>query len=176
MLTHCYLQLFCAFVSLLVRHYIHNFGFNSNFLNFPQTTDGYVLRVFTIGTTKRRPNQIRQTSYAQAGHVRLLRKLMVRTINKEVSSSDIKAFTLKLSTEVIGRSIERQSQSIYPLQNVLVRKVKVIRAPKADLNRLMELHGGIEAIEKFEADAAAAGVPVERVEETEAVEAVEESA
>lgn len=30
---------------------------------------------------------------------------------------------------------------IYPLQNVAVRKVKVLKAPKFDLTKLMEVHG-----------------------------------
>ena len=30
---------------------------------------------------------------------------------------------------------------IYPLQNVYIRKVKVLKAPKFDLTKLMEVHG-----------------------------------
>lgn len=30
---------------------------------------------------------------------------------------------------------------IYPLQNVAIRKVKVLKAPKFDLTKLMEVHG-----------------------------------
>ena len=30
-----------------------------------KTTDGYLLRLFSIGFTKKRPNQIRKTCYAQ---------------------------------------------------------------------------------------------------------------
>jgi hypothetical protein len=32
-------------------------------------------------------------------------------------------------------------QGIYPLQNVAIRKVKVLKAPKFDLTKLMEVHG-----------------------------------
>ena len=34
-----------------------------------KTTDGFVLRVFCIGFTKKRQNQIRKTSYAQTAQV-----------------------------------------------------------------------------------------------------------
>ena len=30
---------------------------------------------------------------------------------------------------------------IYPLQNVYIRKVKILRAPKFDVTKLMEVHG-----------------------------------
>lgn len=34
----------------------------------------------------------------------------------------------KLVPEVIGREIEKSCQGIYPLQNVFVRKVKILKA------------------------------------------------
>lgn len=40
-----------------------------------------------------------------------------------------------------GKEIEKACQGIYPLQNVHIRKVKVLRAPKFDLTKLMEVHG-----------------------------------
>lgn len=44
-----------------------------------------------------------------------------------------------------GKDIEKACQGIYPLQNVYVRKVKVLRAPKFDLTKLMEVHGDYTA-------------------------------
>ena len=134
-----------------------------------KTADGYVLRVFTTASTKRRPNQQRVSSYAQTRQVYQIRKKMVEIVNKEVAASDISQLVIKLSTETIGRQIEKQTQAIYPLQNVLVRKVKVLRAPKADLGRLVELHGGVEHIKDFEAQLEMAGVTVDRPAEEEAV-------
>ena len=42
-----------------------------------KTTDGYTLRLFALAFTKRRPNQIRKTSYAQSSQIRSIRKKMV---------------------------------------------------------------------------------------------------
>jgi len=42
---------------------------------------------------------------------------------------------------VIGKEIEKACQGIYPLQNVFVRKVKVLKSPKFDAHKLTELHG-----------------------------------
>jgi small subunit ribosomal protein S3Ae len=49
-----------------------------------KTTDGYVLRIFVIGFTKRAPNQIKKTTYAKASRVRQIRAKMVEIIQKEV--------------------------------------------------------------------------------------------
>ena len=44
--------------------------------------------------------------------------------------------------ESIGKDIEKACQGIYPLQNVCIRKVKLLRSPKFDATKLMELHAG----------------------------------
>ena len=35
-----------------------------------------------------------------------------------------------------GKDIEKACQGIYPLQNTYIRKVKVLRAPKFDVNKV----------------------------------------
>jgi len=110
-----------------------------------KTVDGYTLRVFAIGFTKRRPNQIKKTCYAQTAQIRQIRKKMVEIITRETSSVDLSEFVHKLIPEIIGREIEKATEGIYPLQNVLIRKVKMLRAPKTDVNKLLELHGGSDA-------------------------------
>ena len=41
----------------------------------------------------------------------------------------------------IGRDIEKACQGIFPLHDVFVRKVKILKKPKFDIGKLMELHG-----------------------------------
>merc|ERR1711912_198843 len=78
-----------------------------------KTTDGYLLRLFCIGFTKRRMFQIRKTSYAQSAQIRAIRK-----------------------------DIQKACEGIYPLQNVFIRKVKILKAPKFDASKLAEIHAG----------------------------------
>lgn len=140
--------------------------------NDVKTTDGYTLRVFTIGLTRRAKNQARITSYAKRGQRSGIRKVMTRVVNKEVSRSDVPSLIKKLSAETMGRTIEKQCQGIYPLQNVFVRKVKVIRAPKVDVARLLDLHGGADAIKRANEVASVVAAPVvERPEEEATAEA-----
>jgi len=110
-----------------------------------KTSDGYLLRLFAIGFTKRRPNQIRKTTYAQTSQIKQIRKRMVDIMTREASSVDLNDLVLKFIPETIGREIEKAAEGIYPLQNVLIRKVKMLRSPKLDLAKLLELHGGADA-------------------------------
>jgi len=112
-----------------------------------KTNDGFGLRVFAMACTKRASHeQKRRTSYAQHSQVKAIRKRMVEIITKE-AQCDLVQFIEKLSTEIIGKAIETHCQAVYPLQNCLVRKVKMIRAPKVDLGKLAEGAGGLEALQ-----------------------------
>jgi small subunit ribosomal protein S3Ae len=106
-----------------------------------KTTDGYVLRLFCIGFTKRRPNQIKKTCYAQSSQIRQIRKKMMDIMTREATSVDLKDLVNKFIPEAIGSRIEKECQWIFPLQNVLIRKVKLLKLPKFDQNKLLELHG-----------------------------------
>jgi len=138
-----------------------------------RTTDGYLLRLFCIGFTMKRKNQVKKTSYAQTAQVKQIRKKMSEIMHKEASAADLNELVLKFIPETIGKEIERQTAGIYPLQNVLIRKVKMLRAPKTDIAKLLELHGGAEAAasstaSKIPAGSEEAGKPVERTEEVKA--------
>ncbi|KAE9973719.1 ribosomal 40S subunit protein S1B [Venturia inaequalis] len=106
-----------------------------------KTTDDYLLRLFCIAFTKRRPNQIKKTTYAASSQIRAIRKKMMDIMQREASACTLSQLTTKLIPEVIGREIEKSSQGIYPLQNVHVRKVKLLKSPKFDLGALLGLHG-----------------------------------
>lgn len=111
-----------------------------------KTTDGYSLRVFCIGFTKRRQNQERKTSYAQSSQVRQIRKKMCDIMMHEASAVDLKGLVNCLILKTIGNEIEKATQNIYPLHNVYIRKVKMLRAPKVDMSKLLEMHGGVDAV------------------------------
>jgi small subunit ribosomal protein S3Ae len=72
-----------------------------------KTTDGYLLRLFAIGFTKKRPNQVKKTTYAKASQVREIRKKMFEVMQREASSCDLKQLVQKIVPEVIGREIEK---------------------------------------------------------------------
>jgi len=130
-----------------------------------KTTDGYLLRLFCTGLTKSRPGQKRKTSYAQHTQVRAIRKKMIEIMNRESISVDLNGLVSKLITEIIGKEIEKATQGIYPLQNVLISKVKVVRSPKVDISKLTEVHGSAAIADAAASGAADTGAKVERTEE-----------
>merc|ERR1712224_514929 len=121
-----------------------------------KTTDGYVLRMFCIGFTKKRANQVKKTCYAQTSQIRQIRKKMADVMTQEASTCDLKDLVLKFIPEVMGKEIEKGCSGIFPLQNVYVRKVKMVKAPKFDVSKLMDLHGDATASEETGAKVAAA--------------------
>jgi len=109
-----------------------------------RTTDGYTLRIFAIAFTKKQANQdAKSTCYAQAGQIRNIRKKMFEILTDEASKCDLKELVQKFISvpESISQDIEKKCQSIFPLQNVFIRKVKVLKKPRFDLTKLMEMHG-----------------------------------
>jgi len=106
-----------------------------------KTTDGYLLRLFCISFTMKRPGQIKKTCYAQSSQIRNIRRKMVEIMQREASACDLKELVGKFIPESIGKDIEKACQGIFPLQNTMVRKCKVLRAPKFDVTKLMEVHG-----------------------------------
>lgn len=106
-----------------------------------RTTDGYLLRVFCIGFTNKDNLSQRKTCYAQKRQVRKIRSKMFEIITREISSCDLREVVNKLMPDSIAKDIEKTCSSIYPLHDVYIRKVKVIKRPRFELARLMELHG-----------------------------------
>jgi len=106
-------------------------------------SDGYRVRLFCIGFTKRQKNQTRKTSYAQSAQKRKIRKIMEEIMQREVANCDLNELVKRLIPEVIGREIEKTVQKVYPLQNVHIRKCKILRAPKLDVQKLVESHAEV---------------------------------
>jgi len=107
-----------------------------------KTTDGYLLRVFAIGFTRRRPNMNKKAAYAKSTQIRAIRKKMIEIITREVTTKDLKDVVNKLLPDSMGSDIEKSCQGIYPLHDCYIRKVKALKKPKFDVHKLMEMHEG----------------------------------
>jgi small subunit ribosomal protein S3Ae len=106
-----------------------------------KTTDGYLVRLFVIAFTKRRADQVKTNCYAQSAQIRKIRAKMVEIMTNEASKGQLRELVKKLIPEVIGKEIEKQCQGIFPLKDVMIRKVKILKKPKFDITKLMEMHG-----------------------------------
>lgn len=66
---------------------------------------------------------------------------MVELITRDIAGSDLKEVVNKLLPDSIAKDIEKACQGIYPLHDVYIRKVKVLKKPRFELSKLLELHG-----------------------------------
>lgn len=85
-----------------------------------------------VAFTNKVPGQIRKCSYAQHAQVKQIRKKIIETVNnltKEHSLSDIVA---KLTKDEFTDEAKKACQFIYPLSNVIIKKVKTLKKPKFD--------------------------------------------
>jgi len=58
----------------------------------------------------------------------------------ECQKSTLKELFKKFIGDQIGKTITKECSKIFPLENVLIKKVKVLKKPKFDLTKLMELY------------------------------------
>jgi len=112
-----------------------------------KTTDGYLVRLFCIAFTKRHDEQVKSNCYAQSSQIRRIRKKMVEIMSAEASKVPLRELVKKLLPDAINTEIEKRCQGIFPLKDTLIRKVKILKKPKFDITKLMELHadGGDDA-------------------------------
>lgn len=137
-----------------------------------KTADGFMLRIFVIAFTKRTGKQVKATCYAKSSQKKLIRKKMMEILVNEVQKSTLKELTKKLYflipypivclliiiyinnlfsiQESVGKQITKECSKVFPIQNVLLRKVKLIKKPKFDLTKLMELYQERPEVERKE--------------------------
>jgi small subunit ribosomal protein S3Ae len=121
-----------------------------------KTTDGFVIRLFAIGFTAKHKQQTKATCYAQTAQIRKLRKKMVQVMQSEVSKGALKETVKKLTLGLIETEIEKATKRVFPLKDIHIMKVKIVKKPKLDIVRLFEMH------DKTDADS---GAVVQRVAE-----------
>merc|ERR1719161_1693013 len=94
-----------------------------------KTTDGYVVRLFALGFTKRMSNQEKQFCYAQTAQIRKLRKKMVQIMQSEVAKGQLKDTVKALCVNKFEDEIKKQTMRIFPLEPVHIIKAKMVKKP-----------------------------------------------
>jgi len=80
-----------------------------------KTSDGYILRLFTISFTKRHHNQIKKTSYAQRSQIKTIRQKINELLTKEVAKVNINDLVKHLTTSTYNEPIIKACQYVYPI-------------------------------------------------------------
>ncbi|KAG9391786.1 Ribosomal protein S3Ae [Carpediemonas membranifera] len=105
-----------------------------------RTIEGYVFRVFSVAFTKKKYGQAKRNCYAQTAQVKQIRRKMTEVLEKECRDCTISKFFEKVMQESISKDIEKSCSAIFPLQNCYVTRVKLVRAPKVNLNLITDIH------------------------------------
>ena len=71
--------------------------------------------------------EVKTNCYAQSAQIRKIRRKMVEICQNEAGKGQLRDLVKQLIPESIGKEIEKQTQGIFPLQDVCIRKVKVRR-------------------------------------------------
>merc|ERR1712146_126357 len=102
-----------------------------------RTQDGYILRCLITTFTAKKLGQVKSNTYAKHSQVRAIRKAFVKYITRRASTSTIGDFAQNVMGEDISQKLLDKGKKIYPLSYVLVRKVKVLKKSKIDVNKLV---------------------------------------
>jgi len=108
-----------------------------------KTTDGYIVRMFAIAFTKKTPRQVKATCYAKSSKKKQIRQKMMEIMTSTIQKSTLKDLVSILLKGDVGKQIQKEcSTKIFPLQenSCMVKKVKILKKPRFDLTKLMELY------------------------------------
>jgi small subunit ribosomal protein S3Ae len=106
-----------------------------------KTVDGYLLRVFVICFTTKGKNQVKATSYASSSKVKLIRAKINELAKARIEKLSLKEVVGLVMKSTIEGEIQEICNKIFPLQNMLIRKIKTIKSPKFDASKIAELYG-----------------------------------
>jgi small subunit ribosomal protein S3Ae len=114
-----------------------------------KTVDGYVVRMFCIAFTAKQANAVRRkghplTTYAQSARIHQIRKRMMEIMRREASTCELHELVNKFIPEIIAKQIKKSCIGIYPIDNVFIRKVKLVKMPKYDGNKTLEAHRSLD--------------------------------
>jgi small subunit ribosomal protein S3Ae len=105
------------------------------------TSDGYVLRLYSIGFTKKL-NSTRKACYAQQSKKKEIRDTCVDVMKSHAEKMSINDLCASIVGETIEKEIVEKCKSIMQVENVFVTKIKVLKTPVFTEEQLRRLHSG----------------------------------
>jgi len=104
-----------------------------------KTNDGYTLRVFAFALTKKRQSQVKKNCHCQTSHVKKIRGKMAEKITDTVTKASLEKVVKNFQADVLGEDIRKACLGIFPLTGCCIRKVKMVKTPKFDAARLIDV-------------------------------------
>ena len=105
-----------------------------------KTADGNTISIFCIAFTARKPNQVKKTSYAKRIQVQKIRRIMKGLMSKAAAEKSLPDFVDSLRSPRLTKEIADKCKKVFPIENVYIRKVKILKGAKVDSLKLLEQH------------------------------------
>jgi small subunit ribosomal protein S3Ae len=103
-----------------------------------KTMDGYILRCLVTTFTARKSGQVKSNTYAKSSQIRAIRKIFTKILTKQAQTSNISEYTANVLNNTLAEKLQTKGSQIFPLGHVLIRKVKVLKKSKIDVNKLVK--------------------------------------
>ena len=105
-----------------------------------KTADGYHMRLFFLAFTTKQKNQLSKNCYANTRLIRWIRSRMAKIAQRRLAQVDINGAVKLFTQDTLKNSIFKLCNPLFPLRDLKLRKVKVIKYPKFELGKLNESH------------------------------------
>jgi len=105
-----------------------------------KTADGYFIRLFAVGFTQKRRTQLKATCYAKASQQKQIRGIMSEIMIQEAQRNSLRGLAQKLIDRELEKRISKECNQIFPLRDVFIKKMKMLKKAKFDHAKLMELY------------------------------------
>jgi len=106
-----------------------------------KTTDGFVFRVFALALTRKQNGQCKKTAYAKTSQVKRIRQKMIDIMINELGNRSTRDFVGRLIVDKCGEHFKKELTFIFPVEDPVIRKVKLIKRPgQENLRRITDLH------------------------------------
>ncbi|TNJ29497.1 Ribosomal protein S3a [Giardia muris] len=106
-----------------------------------QTTDNYVVRVFTVAFTDVVPGQKKRNCYIKGAEMQRIRTAIYDTVAAEVGKSSLSDLVLRLANYDIDKVMaENVKKTGSTCRDVMIRRVKVVKRPRFSMDHLNAMH------------------------------------
>ena len=115
-----------------------------------KTADGFILRLFSMGFTRKLANSHSNHTYATQAKCRQVRDAMIKCLTDACESRNVQQISQDIVDEKIEAAIIEACKPICQIEGVYVTKVKVIKAPALTAEQIKALHIPKNAAEQSE--------------------------
>lgn len=103
-----------------------------------KTNDGAILRVLVCTFTTRKTGQVKNNSFAKTSQIKAIRKRFTEYLARQAVKANVYEFASNCLNDVMSTRLAERGKKVFPLSAVLIKKIKVLKKPKLDMEKLVK--------------------------------------